>query len=330
MVTLEGDRLVFRFPDAHEEAQLTVTLQRTLRIPDDDRHYPLPPGLGAFPLRHVDDYRRRLPKAWVQRGGVLMPMHQAEAMWISFGSHYPMAVTVATGRVNAITGSPLTRGLHRGPQDYLVTPGQPWLDGFCVEKGVIRQFVAMPLGQGYSVEEQISRTAEHGGLQLIVRPLKAAAYRRLNRERTRIARRSAGGLDIARRGADMGLAPGGRMRQEVYEDPFESADWAQKHMSRCFITIVNTALWSPMTGETPPSLPPTASDYTKAGLPWFEYYDPGAVALPGSDTLAKVKSVKAMSESKGVSALPENHSVEVERRIRIHTSRPRRVREGRS
>ena len=65
MVTLEGDRLVFRFPDVHEEARLTVTFQRTLRIPDDDRHYPLPPGLGAFPLRHVYDYRRLMPKVWV-------------------------------------------------------------------------------------------------------------------------------------------------------------------------------------------------------------------------------------------------------------------------
>jgi len=330
MVTLEGDRLVFRFPDVHEDARLTVTFQRTLRIPDDDRHYPLPPGLGAFPLRHIDDYRRRLPKAWVERGGVLMPMHQAEAMWISFGSHYPMAVKVATGKVNAITGSPLTRGLHRGPQDYLVTPGQPWLDGFCVEQGVIRQFVAMPLGQGYSVEEQISRTAEHGGLQLVVHPLKAAAYRRLERARAGLARRSTGGLDIARRGADMGLAPGGRMRQEVYEDPFESADWAQKHMGRCFITIVNTVLWPSLTGETPPSVSPTASDYTKAGLPWFEYYDPGAIALRGSDTLARVRSVKAVAESKLVSALPENQSVDIHRTTRIHALRPRRVREGSS
>ena len=76
--------------------------------------------------------------------------------------------------------------------------------------------------------------------------------------------------------------------------------------------------------------PPTASDYTKAGLPWVEYYDPRAVPLPGSDTLAKVKSVKAMSKAKGVSALPENPSVDVERKIRIHALRPRRVREGRS
>jgi hypothetical protein len=328
MVTLEGDRLVFRFPQVHEEARLAVTFQRTLRIPDDDRHYPLPPGLGAFPLRHVDDCRRRLPKAWVQRGGVLMPMHQADAMWIAFGSHYPMAVTVATGKVNAITGGSLTRGLHRGPQGYLVTPDQPWLDGFCIEQGVIRQFVAVPLGQGYSVEEQIARTAEHGGLQLIVHPLKAATYRKLQRAQARIVRSSTG--EISRREADMGLAPGGRMRQEVYQDPFAPSDWTQKHVSRCFITIVNATLWSATTGETAPSVPPTASDYTKAGLPWFEYYSPGAVALPGSPRLAKVKSVKAMSESNGISALPENHSVEVERRIRIHPSRPRRVREGRS
>ena len=53
--------------------------------------------------------------------------------------------------------------LNRDPQDYMVLPEQPWLDGYCVEKGVIRQFVAMPLGEGYSGEEQITGAAEHGG-----------------------------------------------------------------------------------------------------------------------------------------------------------------------
>ena len=201
-------------------------------------------------------------------------------------------------------------------------------DGFCVAKGVIRQFVAMPLGEGYTVEEQISRTAEHGGLQLIVHPLKAATYRRLQREN--LARRAAGGVEIARRAADMGLAPGGRMRQEVYEDRFEPSDWSQKDLSRCFVTIVNAALWPSLTGETPPTVPPTAAEYTKAGLPWFEYYDPGAVALPGSKALAKVKSVNALSELKGASVLPENDSVVPEKNVRIVAVRPRRVREGKS
>ena len=36
---------------------MTLEFQRTLRIPDDDRTHHLPPGLGAFALRHVDDFR---------------------------------------------------------------------------------------------------------------------------------------------------------------------------------------------------------------------------------------------------------------------------------
>ena len=56
-------------------------------------------------------------------------------------------------------------------------PTQPWLDGYCVEKGVIRQFVAMPLGQGYSVEEQLSGKPEWGGVQILVYPMKAEKVR---------------------------------------------------------------------------------------------------------------------------------------------------------
>jgi hypothetical protein len=35
---------------------LTIAFQRTLRIPADGRTYPLPAGLGAFPLRSLDDF----------------------------------------------------------------------------------------------------------------------------------------------------------------------------------------------------------------------------------------------------------------------------------
>ena len=67
MITLEGNRLVFRFPDVHADAACTIEFQRTLRIPDDDKDYPLPPGLGAFPLRHLDDFAPRLPAQWLER-----------------------------------------------------------------------------------------------------------------------------------------------------------------------------------------------------------------------------------------------------------------------
>jgi len=49
MIELKKDALVFSFPGVHPEAKLTIDFQRTLRIPDDDNTYPLPPGLGKFP-----------------------------------------------------------------------------------------------------------------------------------------------------------------------------------------------------------------------------------------------------------------------------------------
>ena len=56
MIALERDQLTFRFPEVHEDAGCAIEFQRTLRIPDDETDYPLPPGLGDFPLRHLDDY----------------------------------------------------------------------------------------------------------------------------------------------------------------------------------------------------------------------------------------------------------------------------------
>ena len=124
MIFLDHDSLAFRFPEVHEAANFTIQFQRTLRIPDDGRDYPLPPGLGAFPLRHLDDYAKRLPESWRERGGVVAPMHQSEALWIKFSSQYPFAVKVGTGMICAITGDHWVRPLNCDPQDYMVLPKQ--------------------------------------------------------------------------------------------------------------------------------------------------------------------------------------------------------------
>ena len=96
MPTLEHNRLVFRFPQIEKEASFSIDFQRTLRIPDSDETYPLPPGLGSFPLRHVEDHADKLPAQTTSRGGVILPMWQAEAMWLNFsnrgarlGSRFP-------------------------------------------------------------------------------------------------------------------------------------------------------------------------------------------------------------------------------------------------
>ncbi len=69
MIELKDDELVFTFPEIHQGARLSVCFQRTLRIPDDGKDYPLPPGLGNFPLKHVDDYRNNLPEKWIIKFG---------------------------------------------------------------------------------------------------------------------------------------------------------------------------------------------------------------------------------------------------------------------
>jgi hypothetical protein len=87
MIELTNDSLNFSFPEVHAEAECRIEFQRTLRIPDDNREYPLPPGLGGFPLEHVEDHAQRISKTIVERGGVMLPMYQSEAMWISFSSY---------------------------------------------------------------------------------------------------------------------------------------------------------------------------------------------------------------------------------------------------
>jgi len=337
MIELRDDALEFSFPEVHPEARLRVAFQRTLRIPDDDRDHPLPPGLGRFPLRHVDDAGERVPAEWLRRGGVMLPMYQSEAMWLNFTarSDYPFALKVAAGKVNAATGEAWVDGLHRGPQDYLVVPGQPWLDGYAVEKGVIRQFVAMPLGEGYTAEEQIFGTDEHGGVQLLACPMKREVYERkvagpARRFEDQMSAMNRVCAPVQSSRSDMGLAPGGRMRQEIYEDEWELEDWDQRRGSRCFVQLTNSLVWRAITGEEPPTTPPTAREYTKAGLPWFDYYAADREALEGSEVLAKLRSVLEEGKRRGRSPLPENEPVDGERVVPIRERRRDRagVREG--
>jgi len=210
MLELRSNQLVFSFPEVHPDARLTVTLHRTFRIPDDGKKYPLPPSCGFFPIRHVDDFKDKVPQKWVGRGGVMVPLYQSEAMWLAFdpqfsnlhAHHYAFAIKVATGKVSAVTGKKWSKKLKDG--DYLVSPGQPWLDGYVVEDGTIRQFVAAPLGLGVTVEEQITGEAEFGGLQLEVVPMDPEKFAKRFPKRPPPPAYGKGGI---RRSTSMGGSP---------------------------------------------------------------------------------------------------------------------------
>jgi len=343
MIELRRDSLNFSFPEVHPKASLAIEFQRTLRIPDDGKDYPLPPGLGRFPMKHVDDYSEKVPALWTQHGGVMLPMFQSEALWLNFNSEhlwdhdtsYPFAIKVATGKINAVTGDDWKDGLKRRRQDYMVSTEQPWLDGYCVEKGFIRQFVAMPLGSGYSAEEQITGEAEHGGIQVVVYPMKREVFEKRFPKREReyeqldMICESAPMMSMKVASADMGLAPGGRMRQEIYKDPFKLSDWDLDQKSRCFAHLANSLVWRSITGEAPPTVPFTAKEYTDHGLPWFDYYSDNFAVLKGSGKLKGLKSVVEMGKEKGDNPLPENESVDPDNIVKLRKGLKKgQVREG--
>ena len=257
-------------------------------------------------------------------------MHQAEALWIRFRSAYgysldcPFAIKAATGRTCALSGHVWVNYLNRDPQDYAIVPDQPWLDGYWFEKGVICLLVAMPLGEGYTVEEQLTGAAMHGGVQICANPIKRERYESLLRRQLVMHECRSPVAESP----GMGLAPGRRMKQEVYDDHYGLDAWDQRHASRCFVTLVNSAQWMAITGEPPPHSPPTARTYTEMGLPWFDYFGGDAEAVAGAEKFRTLTNVAQIAQKKGTAPLPDNESIDVSSAIRLVACGLSQVREG--
>ena len=308
MLELTNNELVFRFPDVHPDAVCRISFQRTLRVPDDNKAYDLPAGLGKFNIRSVTDFVANLPDSMRKTGGALISMYQSAALWIYFQSNYPFAVQIATGKKDAVTGSDWTPNLSKSPQNYVVLPKQKWVDGFCVGEGLVRQFVAMPLGKGYSVEEQLGGSGDIGGIQLRVVPLDGTVYQKRLDE---IPKHTGTVLFQTRRRPSLGIAAGGLIKQQITQDSTNKLhEFDDSAAQRCFVHIVNSDIWGEITGEPLPSKPITKAEYADNDIPWFEYYDDSAASLTGSAKLKGVQSVAAKHIVNTGKTLDDNNSME--------------------
>lgn len=305
-----------------EERGFRLNFQRTLRIPDDGKTYPLPPGLGTFPVCQVDDYKDKVPSEWVKHGGVFIPMYQREALWISFQARHwkPNAVKVAVGKVNAVSGKPWTEDLLKDKEDYMVCPPQPWLDGINAGDGFIKQFVAMPLGMGYTVEAQVAGEEKFGGIQIMVYEPKPGKFPDEPPRQPDYMRRATGHYaDMMAApmvfslgaGAEMGLGAGGKMKQKIYPDPHGIDTWDQENTGRVYVHIVNSLMYREITGQEPPATPITTKTYQQYGLPWFDLYDDHLSDIQAPDALKNVKSIKEMDAEKGFKPQQDDASVDV-------------------
>ena len=307
-VNLDGDRL-------HFGVRLTVSFHRTLRLPEDGNTYPLPPGLGLLPVR------ARTPAA----GGVpafVVPLHRREALWLGFSAAAwkPNAVKVIAGGINAVSGLPDDGDGLDAAQNYIVCPDQPWLDGCNIGEGAIRQFVAMPVGQGYGLGAD-APGGERGGLDIVAfeplpghfpdaPPPAPAGPMRLSR--------------IAADGApEMTLGAGGRIRQKIYPDRFGRVVWDGGSAARAHVRLVDAQAWYALTGEEVPPSPIDAASYARAGLPWFDIYDEGeaTVAPAAADP---PRTIGARDRARGTPAPDRPIEVDTRRITTIDRTKGRR------
>jgi len=276
----------------HVGPRFSISFQRTLRIPDDGQTYPLPPGLGLFPLHRVEDFLSRATTAMKKHGGFFIPMYQREALWLGFGAAEwkPNAVKVGVGQVNAVSGEMLDHKLTDQPQDYMVCPPQLWLDGINAGQGYVRQFVAMPLGMGYTVEEQVTGDDVWGGIQISVFEPKHGRFSDKPPDKVESPMQHYMSMDQP---ADdhLGVAVGGRMTQKIYPDPYGVDTWDQDNYGSVFIHIVSSKQYRELIGKEPPTSPVSVKTYIESGLPWFKLYDEAEGDVEPSSKMAQVISI---------------------------------------
>jgi tetratricopeptide (TPR) repeat protein/transposase len=345
-ITIDGDAVRIG-------SNAKISFNRTLRIPEDGRDYPLPAGFGRLPICRVEDYADKVPSKWLQEGGFFIPLYQKEALFLEFeGAKWrPNAAKVAVGRVNAVTGDNYDEKIRPHKQDYLVIPDQKYLDGINSGEGRVGQFVAMPLGKGYTIEAQVTDEEVHGGFQLVVfdpqegrfpndDPVEAKNRKnRFDRRKHPIIAGAAvhaapvtpaGGLFMPKvddgrlyspshpgvlhagsRGevTEMGIARGGNIKQEIIEDTYGSESWNEDFRGSITIHIVNSEMFSKITGQKPPLSPITSREYAKYKIPWYDSYDENAPALQPGKIFQHVKPVAALEKIKGVFAINEHESI---------------------
>ncbi len=277
-----------------------VSFQRTLRIPDDGRRHPLPPGLGVFPVLPVPDGAARV-LGTAEPGDALVPMYQREALWLGFDvpPWRPHAVTVAIGRVDAVSGGPEGGELSDDPQNYLVCPPQPWLDGINAVDGGVRQFVAVPLGVGATVESAVTGEERFGGLQITVYEPRPGLFPDAPPPTPAPGASPAQAPGGAQAPGAMGLGAGGVMAQKVYADPYGLDTWDPRSARRAVIQIVDSLRFRELTGAPPPPTPVSAESYTAAGLPWFSLYDEDTAHVAPAEALRRAATVAERDRERG-------------------------------
>jgi hypothetical protein len=269
-----------------EIGPLNVALHRTVKVKDNNESSNLPPSLGNFEIHKVSDFKN-CPENW-DKDGFFIAMHSKEAMWLSFQNIEPVAVMIGAGTINVINGKEIKDKLEK--DNYLVTPPQPWLDGWKSENEVY-QFVATEIGENKTVAEQMTNTKEHA--------LTISVFKAKNPEKLKCSypiltwgNSEAGGLEsccfgLCGLGSEMGVGKGGKIKQKIYEDPHGLEEWMENPTKTVKVYLINASEFCEITGRELPPMPTCAEEYNGS---WFGLDDSDLQALKGKGPFTKLKN----------------------------------------
>jgi hypothetical protein len=292
-----------------------ISFHRTLRIPEDGREYPLPAGLGRFPIHRVEDYTDKVPVEWLRQGGFFIPLYQKEALFLQFEGPiwHPTIAKVCVGKINAISGKQYSENLSPNHQDYLVIPHQKWLDGICSGDGLVKQFVAMPLGQGFTIEAQVTDEERFGGFQIVVCGATTGKFNERNpssdylimaaesNKNSTILYSPSGPLWFDREpDTSMGIAAGGSIKQQIHKDTYGIDSWDITKRRGLTVHLVNSAAFKLITGYDPPDSPITVDEYEKAKIPWYSHYDDNIQAVKSPTIFKRIMSISSIEKNRGL------------------------------
>ena len=282
-----------------EIGPLCVTLHKTIKVRDNNETSNLPPSLGNFEIFKVSDYK--CPKSW-DKDAYFIAMHSKEAMWLSFQTVEPVAIVVGAGSVNALDGKCLETKLEK--DGYLVTPPQPWLDGW-KSNNEVYQFVATEVGENKTIGEQLSETKDHA---LVISVFEAKNPKELKapvRPHVTWGGSEAGELDYCSGGIcsaccsipqnasgcdslcnEMGLGKGGKIKQKIYEDPHGLEAWKKNPTKTVKVYLINASEFCEITGQQIP-LPASVENYSGT---WYGMGDKAMAGIAGTAIFNDLKS----------------------------------------
>ncbi|KAF7912309.1 uncharacterized protein EAF01_001330 [Botrytis porri] len=138
---------------------LDILFRHTLRVPESDNGFRVPPDFGPFPIYPIVVYKDKISQSIPKNDVIFIPIYQQEAMWIHFESRGIFAVKVIVDGVNAVSGEPYKEILSVDPRrlasiyenksvhDYIIagTISQRCLDAIKIKGDEIMKFVAAPI-----------------------------------------------------------------------------------------------------------------------------------------------------------------------------------------